>query len=36
LRDRAAIVARACVRLRSGAVVALAGRVPEGTTLTLR
>jgi hypothetical protein len=34
--DRVAIVARGCVRLRSGAVVALAGRVPSGTALKVR
>jgi hypothetical protein len=34
--DRAAIVARACVRLRTGAVVALSGRVPAGAALKLR
>jgi hypothetical protein len=35
-RDRPAIVARACVRLRSGAVVGLAGRVPRRTALHVR
>jgi hypothetical protein len=34
--DRVALVERACVRLRSGAVVALSGRVPEGTATKLR
>jgi hypothetical protein len=34
--DRIALVERACVRLGSGAVVALSGRVPEGAALRLR
>ena len=34
--DRAGLVDRACVRLRSGAVVGLAGRVPEGAALKVR
>jgi hypothetical protein len=34
--DRIALVERACVRLSSGAVVALSGRVPEGASLKLR
>jgi hypothetical protein len=36
LGDRAALVARACVRLRDGAVVALAGRVPAGAPVRVR
>jgi len=36
LRDGAGLVARACVRLRDGAVVGLAGRVPDGAVLELR
>ncbi len=36
LGDRAAIVARACVRLRDGALVALAGRVPVGSPVSVR
>jgi hypothetical protein len=33
--DGVELVGRACVRLRSGAVVALSGRVPEGAALKL-
>jgi len=36
LRDRAAVIARACVRLRDGAVVPLAGRVPGGAVVALK
>jgi hypothetical protein len=36
LRDGAGLVARACVRLRDGAIVGLAGRVPEGAELVVR
>ena len=34
--DPAALVARACVRLDDGAIVSLAGRVPEGATVLVR
>jgi hypothetical protein len=36
LRDGAGLVARACVRLRDGAVVGLAGRVPGGALIQVR
>ena len=36
LRDGAGLVARACVRLRDGAVVGLAGRVPDGAAVLIR
>jgi hypothetical protein len=36
LRSASRLVARGCVRLRSGAVVTLAARVPAGTRLDLR
>ena len=36
LRDGAGLVARACVRLRDGAVVSLAGRVPDGAAVQVR
>jgi hypothetical protein len=36
LRDGAGLVARACVRLRDGAIVGLAGRVPDGAELVVR
>jgi hypothetical protein len=36
LRDHAALLARACVRLRDGAVVGLSGRVPPGATVRVR
>jgi hypothetical protein len=36
MRDPSRLVARGCVRLRSGAVVTLAARVPAGTRVELR
>jgi hypothetical protein len=36
VENRAALVSHACVRLRSGAVVALAGRVPAGVAVKVR
>jgi hypothetical protein len=36
LRDHAALLDRACVRLRGGAVVGLSGRVPPGATVRIR
>ena len=36
LRDRVGLLARGCVRLRDGAVVGLAGRVPDGAAIDLR
>jgi hypothetical protein len=36
MRDASRLVARGCVRLRSGAIVTLAARVPAGTRVELR